>query len=68
MSAERCTGCDGVVYIEDEEFRCANCEELFHKQCLSEEGEDGLLCISCGTLCKGCNMVILSNSSEHECS
>jgi hypothetical protein len=64
-----CYGCGSCIYTEENEnIRCSICEEHFHRQCVSEEGEDGMLCNICGVLCTHCNMIIRKDKhSEHVC-
>jgi hypothetical protein len=61
-----CSICDEIVYPENLE-RCDACQEPTHTGCMSDEGEDGKLCANCGVSCRGCNMIILTDSvkSEH---
>ena len=67
MNNDRCHACDVSFFVEDEKYTCAQCEVRFHASCLSEEGEDGMLCSHCGKLCPNCNMVILYTGSAHIC-
>ena len=62
-----CHCCDESIYSEEEEYCCDGCLNRFYPTCLSEEGDDGMLCRSCGILCKKCNMIILHNTSNHKC-
>jgi hypothetical protein len=45
-------------------MHCGHCFQAFHSSCLSEEGEDGSLCIECRQECTGCTMSVLRDEYQ----
>ena len=61
-----CSTCSDTMYEdEDSSSRCAQCDEPTCDECLSEEGEDGFLCIECVRVCETCHAPIVAADSEH---
>jgi hypothetical protein len=49
---------------EDDFAECALCDNLFLTACLSDEGEDGMLCNECGRECPTCDAPVQRNMNE----
>lgn len=59
-----CFCCEEVGYTDDEFDECADCGEQFLVSCLSEEGEDGSLCVNCLNECSTCGTPIYKDVYE----
>lgn len=67
MAKQHCFCCDEVGYVDEGDFgECAVCDNQFLIPCLSEEGEDGMLCGECGTDCITCGTTVNKEKQDSE--